>query len=109
MESSTTHILKYVLSFLFFIPFVSLPVLFFNWFRYEARGRSVSRFPVISLLFAFGSVLLVFVVRDTIDSDYRSKVMTFARSANDAQVSVNGQVVADPEPILKALRVGSLG
>jgi hypothetical protein len=58
---------------------------------------------VISLLFAAGSILSVFMLRDTIDSHYRDEVMTFAHSANDAQVSVNGQVASDPERILKAL------
>jgi hypothetical protein len=108
MESSIVHILKYVAIFAFVPAFVALPLFAINWFRYESSRRGGSRpfqpFPVISLSVFAGSALLLLVISETIASQARSEVTTFIRDANGAKVTVNGEVVADPAPILRALR-----
>ena len=110
MESSIVHILKYVyivaVVAAFVAAFVTLPLFAINWFRYESSRRSGSPsqpFPVISLSVFVGSVLLLLVISETIASQARSEVTTFIRDANGAKVTVNGEVVADPAPILRAL------
>jgi hypothetical protein len=112
MEQATVHIAKYVgivgILLLFLTAFVSFLLFFLNSVRYESirrRGGHPARpFPVISLYVFLGSFLFLFVILDIMASQLRSEVTSFVREANGAQVTINGQVVADPAPILGALR-----
>ncbi len=108
MDDSIVHLLDQVMYFVFVIPFVVFPFMAFNLVRYQSstrRGSAVSRrFPVISIgLFAV-PILLVFAVVNVISAAARSEVRTILDGAEDAEVSINGVVVADPAPVLNALR-----
>jgi hypothetical protein len=106
------HIVKYVavavVVLLFLTAIVSFLLFLFNSVRYESNRRSGGRlskpFPVISLSAFVGSLLLLFLIRDIVATQARDEVTSFVRDANGAQVTVNGQAVVDPVPILGALR-----
>jgi hypothetical protein len=102
------RLLDQLVHFVFVVPFVVLPFLAFNWIRYVSStrpGGTVSRrLPVVSLGLFCVAILLAFAIEKIIASAARSEVRTFLNGLQEAEVSINGGVVADPAPVLNALR-----
>jgi hypothetical protein len=102
------RLLDQVVYLVFVMPLVVAPFMLFKWIRYVSstvRGSTVPRrLPVVSLGLFGVPILLGFAIVNIIASTARSEVRTFLNGLQETEVSINGVVVANPTPVLNALR-----
>jgi hypothetical protein len=90
------HLLDQFASVVIYISFVALP-----FFLFSVATR---RFLRVSASLFLGPILISFLATQIIITIVRANALTLLNGGEDAVVSINETTVADPAPILNALR-----
>jgi hypothetical protein len=107
------NVLDVLANILFIVPFVVLPFLIVNWVRYmKVRTENKSRFaprpvrfPVMSVLFFAGPIIIVGVIGEIMATRSRVEALSFLRGlSGNHKVYVNSQPAHDPDRVINALQ-----